>query len=66
VFDESRSYTIGFIDHSHVDDHVRGILCGRCNTLLGMAGDDVEVLEAAIKYLVEDAYFSNFSERPTP
>jgi Recombination endonuclease VII len=26
-------------------------LCGNCNTMLGMAGDRVEVLQAAIDYL---------------
>lgn len=30
---------------------VRGVLCSGCNTALGLLGDDVERLEAAIGYL---------------
>ncbi len=29
----------------------RGLLCNRCNLLLGMAGDNTEILQAAISYL---------------
>jgi hypothetical protein len=41
----------GFVDHSHVTNKVRGLLCTKCNTLLGMANDNIEILEKAIKYL---------------
>lgn len=30
---------------------VRGILCGPCNSLIGMAEDDLEILQSAIHYL---------------
>ena len=47
-------------DHSCCNDSakscgacVRGLLCNRCNTLLGMARDDIMLLESAIKYLQE-------------
>lgn len=30
---------------------VRGLLCTQCNIMLGMAGDNVEILKSAIKYL---------------
>lgn len=39
------------IDHSHDTNEVRGLLCLKCNTLLGMSGDSIEVLAAAIEYL---------------
>jgi hypothetical protein len=39
------------IDHDHKTGKVRGILCGRCNLLLGHAADSIEVLDLAIKYL---------------
>lgn len=39
------------VDHCHLTGHVRGLLCNNCNSLLGMAGDNVETLRAAIRYL---------------
>jgi hypothetical protein len=39
------------IDHSHQTGTVRGILCNRCNVMLGMAKDDPGVLAAGILYL---------------
>lgn len=41
------------IDHNHETKEFRGILCLKCNTLLGMAKDSVEVLARAITYLEE-------------
>ena len=40
-----------FVDHCHNTGAVRGLLCIRCNSVLGMARDRIEVLEAAITYL---------------
>lgn len=39
------------IDHNHETGKVRGILCWSCNTLLGMAGDDIAILKRSVKYL---------------
>lgn len=39
------------VDHCHVSGAVRGILCNRCNTSMGMAGDSIERLRAMIDYL---------------
>ncbi len=39
------------IDHCHTTGQVRGLLCNKCNSILGYAGDRVAVLEKAISYL---------------
>lgn len=39
------------VDHDHQTGRVRGLLCLHCNSLLGMAHDQISVLENAIKYL---------------
>lgn len=39
------------MDHDHVTGENRGILCFRCNVMLGNSGDDISVLAAAIHYL---------------
>lgn len=39
------------VDHDHVTKAVRGLLCRKCNLLLGNAGDNVDVLLSAVEYL---------------
>ena len=39
------------VDHDHSTGKVRGLLCTKCNTLLGMADDCVVTLDLAIEYL---------------
>lgn len=39
------------IDHDHATGEFRGFLCGRCNKGLGLLGDSIEGLEAALHYL---------------
>lgn len=39
------------VDHDHKTGDVRGILCERCNHLLGHARDNIETLRSAISYL---------------
>jgi hypothetical protein len=39
------------IDHCHATKVVRGLLCFRCNSILGNACDEVAILRACISYL---------------
>ena len=39
------------IDHCHKSGRRRGLLCGNCNTMIGLAGEDPKVLLAAVEYL---------------
>lgn len=39
------------VDHDHDTGIVRGLLCHKCNGILGLADERVEVLESAISYL---------------
>jgi DNA-directed RNA polymerase subunit RPC12/RpoP len=39
------------IDHCHSTGRVRGLLCHKCNVMLGMAQDDEKILLEAIEYL---------------
>ena len=39
------------IDHDHKTNKVRGLLCYKCNSFLGLANDDTNILFQAINYL---------------
>lgn len=39
------------VDHNHTTGAVRGILCGTCNSMLGMAKESHIILANAAKYL---------------
>lgn len=43
------------IDHCHDTGRIRGVLCVRCNTMLGNAKDNPEVLLNLVRYLASDA-----------
>lgn len=42
------------VDHDHKTGMIRGLLCNRCNPMLGYARDDIAVLQAAIVYLMRE------------
>jgi hypothetical protein len=39
------------VDHCHVTNNVRGILCRQCNAAIGQLGDNEECLQRAVDYL---------------
>ncbi len=41
------------VDHGHETGKVRGILCQRCNTAIGMLRDDPMLLRKAATYLTQ-------------
>lgn len=39
------------VDHSHETGKIRGLLCWRCNSILGRVGEDVNLIGKMITYL---------------
>lgn len=44
------------IDHDHTNDQVRGLLCKKCNSALGLLGDTYVRLQRATEYLGNPPY----------
>jgi len=39
------------VDHDHKTGNIRGLLCNRCNIVLGLIDDSIDILATAIDYL---------------
>ena len=39
------------VDHNHQTNKVRGLLCNKCNSMIGLANESLEILKNAIVYL---------------
>ena len=46
-------YGVLVVDHCHETGDVRGLLCPKCNTGIGLLKDDPRVLANAVKYLLK-------------
>jgi len=51
AFDKSVPLLKMNIDHCHKSGRVRGAICSRCNTVLGLLGDDIAVSEEITAYI---------------
>ncbi|WP_344447709.1 endonuclease domain-containing protein [Kitasatospora nipponensis] len=40
------------VDHCHTTGRVRGLLCRKCNSGIGMLGDSPEGVQRALSYLL--------------
>jgi hypothetical protein len=52
------------VDHCHTNNHVRGILCGKCNKGIGLFGNSPALLRRAAKYLERNGLFGPI-QKPT-
>ena len=41
------------VDHDHATGKIRGLLCSRCNTALGLMQDDDRIVRRALSYIGE-------------
>jgi hypothetical protein len=51
------------VDHDHVTNKVRGLLCSTCNTGMGKLGDSVSTVWRAVRYLLGDDPWATKRER---
>lgn len=51
------------IDHDHVTGQVRGLLCGKCNSGIGMLQDDPGIIAAAARYVAKHRQMELFKRK---
>lgn len=39
------------VDHNHITGKIRGLLCTRCNTAIGLFKENISIIEGAVRYL---------------
>lgn len=52
------------LDHCHLTNKVRGILCHKCNTGIGLLGDSLEIVLSAALYLGTNNQFDILTRSP--
>jgi len=50
-----------FLDHNHNTGKVRGLLCRKCNSGIGLLGDNMAILKKAISYLEKEGDYHSES-----
>lgn len=43
-----------YVDHCHRTGKVRGLLCPKCNTMIGVLNEDIELLRSMAKYIEDN------------
>jgi len=49
-----KHFDLLFVDHCHTTNIVRGLLCGKCNSGIGMLEENIDNLLRAIAYLTRE------------
>ena len=49
-----RAKLIACVDHDHKTNKIRGLLCASCNSLIGLAEENVSILQSGIEYLTKN------------
>jgi hypothetical protein len=39
------------VDHNHKTERIRGLLCSKCNCILGNCDEKIDILQSAVDYL---------------
>lgn len=55
---ESKKTKNLYVDHNHKTGRIRGLLCQKCNSAIGLVGESINILEKIINYLKIDAEIS--------
>lgn len=58
-FDNRNKYSGPFVDHNHKTGKVRSVICNRCNRLIGMAEENIDIFKNIINYLKKHSNLPN-------